>query len=295
MTKTAKGKVKKRRGRILLPVISIIAAAAAVFALIIVFGFRTKHVVFKGTERLSEEQLNEYILDNKMPNSFMYKFFDKKNKYVPLISTYDVELKSPDTLEITVHEKELIGYIRVGDQNVYVDSEGKAADVWDVTYEDIPLLEGINVSEAVPGKILPIEEGVLEAVKNYGNAFKKYGIDSDRISFDEEGNVTMHIKDVTVLCGSAAYANEKTDRISRLSTEFDGIEGILDLKDFDGTQRNLYVKTAKDTKETEESEETEDEKYTEDTEETAEYTEDEEETEDIETTETTETTGETGE
>ena len=133
---------------------------------------------------------------------------------------------------------------------------------------------------------------MLEAVKNYGNAFKKYGIDSDRISFDEEGNVTMHIKDVTVLCGSAAYANEKTDRISRLSTEFDGIEGILDLKDFDGTQRNLYVKTAKDTKETEESEETEDEKYTEDTEETVEYTEDEEETEDIETTETT---GEIGE
>ena len=281
---TSKRKTKKGKWRIPLLIISIIAAAAAVFALIIVFGFRTKHVHYSGTDRLSDEQLNEYILENKMPNSFIYKFFDKKNNYVPLISSYDVELTSPDTLDITVHEKELVGYIVVGDQKVYVDADGKAADIWDETFDDIPLLEGIEISNVVIGKELPVGEGLLESVKDYGSALKKYGIETDKISFDEDGNVTFMIKDVKVICGNSDYANEKTDRISRLTPEFDGIKGVLDLKGFDGTQKNLYVKTANDTEDTENTETAETAETSEDTEDTGD-TEDTDSTEDMGTTE----------
>ena len=43
-----------------------------------------------------------------------------------------------------------------------------------------------------------------------------------------------------MLCGSDEYADEKMDRLKRISPEMEDLKGILHLERFDGTEKNIY-------------------------------------------------------
>ena len=51
----------------------IVAGAVATAVLVIIFGFKTKKIVYEGNTRLEDAQITEYVFEGKLPNSIIYK------------------------------------------------------------------------------------------------------------------------------------------------------------------------------------------------------------------------------
>ena len=102
-------------------------------------------------------------------------------------------------------------------------------------------IEGVSFAVVNEGEdISAANEEMKDRVMTYAGAFHDYNIPSDRISFDENGDASIKIKDVTVLCGSDDYVEEKMERLVRIIPEMEDLKGVLHLERFDGTEKNLY-------------------------------------------------------
>ena len=60
------------------------------------------------------------------PNAAVYiRCFGKKNKQIPFIQKYDVEVTIwPDKMNVAVYEKAIVGYISYMGCNMYFDKDG---------------------------------------------------------------------------------------------------------------------------------------------------------------------------
>ena len=229
---------KRRRALIAIPVI---AGAIAAGVLIVIFGFKTKNVVYEGNTRLEDAQITEYIFEGKLPNSIIYTLFGKKNKHVPYVKSYDVSIQKPDTLKLTIHEREYLGFYKNESGNNYFDETGTVTDISDRLIEGTPEIEGVSFNVINEGSNLSdANEDMNDAVMTYAKAFHDHSIPSDKITFDENGNASIKIKDVTVLCGGNEYVEEKMERLTRIIPEMEDLKGVLHLEKFDGTEKNLY-------------------------------------------------------
>lgn len=231
----AKGKRKA-----LIAVIAV-AAAVGIAVLVIFLGFRTKKIVYEGNTRLEDAQITEYIFEGKLPNSIIYKLLGKKNKHVPFVESYDVSIQKPDTLKLTIHERKYLGYFKTNAGNNYFIESGKVTDISETLIEGVPEIEGINFSEISEGDDLSLaNEEMKDKIITYAKAFDEYSIPSNKISFDENSNVSIKIKKVTVLLGSDQYVGEKMERLTRIIPKMEDLKGILHLENFDGTEKNIY-------------------------------------------------------
>lgn len=228
----------KRRGLI---AVMIIAGAVAVAALVIIFGFKTKKIVYEGNTRLEDAQITEYVFGGKLPNSIIYKLFGKKNKHVPFVKSYDVSIQDPGTLKLTIHEREYLGFFKTEAGNNYFDDSGTVTDISDKVIDGVVEIDGLKFISVEEGAdISAANEEMKEKIMSFAKAFNEHQIPSEKISFDENGDVSIKIKDVTVLCGSDEYAEEKMDRLNRIVPEMEDLKGILHLESFDGTEKNIY-------------------------------------------------------
>ncbi len=229
---------KKRRGLI---VLLIIEAAVAVAVMVILFGFKTKNVICEGNTRLEDSQISEYIFQGKLPNAVIYKLFGNKNKHVPFVEKYDVSIAKPDTLKLTIHEREYYGYFKIENTNFYFDKTGTITDVSERQLEGVTPVEGAGFIPVREGENITLaNEQFGKGLMTFANSFYEYKIPSDKITFDDKGDYVLKIKDVTVLCGPAEYTDEKMDRLSRLIPEMQDLKGVLHLEKFDGTEKNVY-------------------------------------------------------
>ena len=219
----------------------IVAGAVATAVLVIIFGFKTKKIVYEGNTRLEDAQITEYVFEGKLPNSIIYKIFGKKNKHVPFVQKYDVSIQDPNTLKLTIHEREYLGFFKTESGYNYFDDTGTVTDISDRLIDGVVEIEGIEFAPVEEGADISEANGEMkEKIMSFAKAFNEHQIPSDKISFDENGDVSIKIKDVTVLCGSDEYVEEKMDRLTRIIPEMEDLKGILHLERFDGTEKNLY-------------------------------------------------------
>lgn len=219
----------------------VIAIAVAVFALVVVFGFKTKSVTYEGNVHISNERLTQSIFGDKLPNSLIFKFFGRKNRSIPYVNSFDVTIEKPSVLHIKVHEKQLVGYVEYKGNNVYIDNYGKVVDSTSEVFNDIPKLEGLGFETMIIDEIPAADNQTnYENIITYATAYHKNGIEGGSISVDENGNTTIKVGEVLAACGNAENAERKVARLSRLLPQMKDLKGTLHLEDFDGSQTDIY-------------------------------------------------------
>ena len=222
----------------------IITAGAMLAAIVLLLGFKTKEVKFYGSNRYTTAELNEYILDNKLPqNSLFYKFFGDKKRELPFVDSYEISLATPEVIEIKVNEKDLIAFIENEGLYYYVDDTGTIAEVSDMALRELPQIKGLEGMRLVEGEKLLDKEEALAAVVNYADAFKRCDIDSTGIDFDEDYLAYITVKNVRIYCGENEHVAEKLERIKSITPQLEDIAGDLHLENFDGTEKNIYIQT----------------------------------------------------
>ena len=104
---------RRKRKKWWIPIIILLAFAAGIFF----YGkkyFRIKEINISGSDKYTYEELYNYIFkDRNDKNMILFKYTDKKapKPEIPFIAKTVIDIKWPSTINITVYEKSIIGYV----------------------------------------------------------------------------------------------------------------------------------------------------------------------------------------
>ena len=109
----------------------IVAGLATVFGL-----FRVQKIKISGNKQYKAKTIQEAILKDGLCKNSLYliwKFKDqeKVTEDIPFLSGASARLITPFEVEITVHEKQQIGYLLNQGSYVYFDKDGMVVDISD--------------------------------------------------------------------------------------------------------------------------------------------------------------------
>ena len=160
--------------RIAIVVFIIIAViAAAVFAAAR-YVFKVKEINITGSDRYSYDELYKYIFaDRNADNTILFSHTNKKagKPDIPFIAKTDISVKWPDTINITVYDKSLVGYVEYKGTNMYFDKDGVVVDSSPDVFEDVPKITGLKFKTIVINDKLDVEDpaifGTISDVKQY--------------------------------------------------------------------------------------------------------------------------------
>ena len=186
----------------------------------------------------------------------MYSIFGNKNKNIPFISSYDVNILWPNKIHVVVHEKELLACFYYAGVYEYVDESGNVVDSSGNLYDSSPIIEGITFDNLILGSKPHVsDDKAYDALIQYAHYARTYSLKFDKIIY-KDGAIYYQVKDVFVNMGTLENAEEKVFRLSKLYSNIEGLKGILHLEDYSGGNKNIiFEQTVEESKPAEESNE----------------------------------------
>ena len=210
----------------------------AVAALIAFKMFTVEKVVVTGSERYSDEAIEEWLLNDEYSWNSLYVYFKYKFEEpgeLPFVESMELTLKSPHTLKVEVQEKVLLGrvYIETLGQNAYFDKEGIVVEMSSEVIDNVPKINGLDVEQIVLNEKLPIKgKSVLKNLLSLTQILKKYELAPGSIKYGEEGNYTLKFGKISVALGQAQNFNTKILRLSYIMPKLEGEKGVLHLENW---------------------------------------------------------------
>ncbi|MCI8300409.1 MAG: cell division protein FtsQ [Lachnospiraceae bacterium] len=208
----------------------------AVGALIAFKVFTVEKLEVTGSERYSDEVIEEWLLDDEHSWNSLYVYFKYKfqePKELAFVDSMELSLKSPHILKVNVQEKALLGrvYIDTMGQNAYFDKNGIVVEMSSEVIKNVPKINGLDVKQIVLNEKLPIKgKSVLKNLLALTQALKKYKLIPGSIKYGEEGNYTLKYGKISVNLGQAENFNEKILRLSYIMPKLEGEQGVLHLE-----------------------------------------------------------------
>lgn len=213
------------------------------------YSLRFDEYVFTGnTSKYTDEELKNLIFATDLErNPLYYMFFADKQREIPFIAKYDVEITLPDKAEISVYGKNVIGYVYYKDFYFYFDKDGIVAECSSVDkVEGAMLVEGLKFNSMVLYEKLPVEdESTFSLILSLTKMLKKNEIDVDRLEFDEELNIILHIGDIEVIIGRDEYLDEKIAKVKDLLPVVSRYAGTLNMTDYKEGTDNFWFRKRK--------------------------------------------------
>lgn len=224
---------------VVLAVVVVLAAASAGSW----FLFRVNSITYEGSKHYNDDELNQYIFGRSSPNALFYALFGNKDKQIPFVQKYDVEIQWPDKMNVIVYEKAIVGYINYMGCNMYFDKDGIVVESSSKVYGGVPKIEGLKFTSIVLGSKLETgNDGIFSDILDMTQAFDKYSLDIDRIYFDSDYNVTLYMGNVKVLLGGADDCTDKLYALKRMEDKISGLSGTLYLSDYNGSDSSVIFK-----------------------------------------------------
>ena len=200
-------------------VIALLLAGGGIYA-----GFMVTDITYTGNKHYTQQQMTECIFGTEHPNALIYTLFGKKNKNIPFIQKYDVEVTWPNKMNVAVYEKAIVGYISYMGCNMYFDKDGIVVESSSENYEDVPQITGLDFKSIVLDAKLEVgNDAVFSQILELTQAFDKYQLGVKKVYFDSSYNVSLYMGNVKVMLGSAADCNDKLYALKQVSEKLTGM------------------------------------------------------------------------
>lgn len=240
-------------------IIEAVAGILLIFVLVFFLGFRVTGVQVEGNSFYTDDQIKNMVLNVPIArNSILAGFIDteKSTKDETMIDSIKISRVNRNTLRLQVKEKQMIGYIEFQGQCVNFDRQGIVQIITEDPLENVPMIEGIDVKEAVPGERLTgINTTKLNTILSVGKMLEKMEEKPDRLAFNDLNQLVMYYGTIEVRLGNDENMDEKINRLVGILPELEGMSGILHLENTTEDSESVVFDDA--TKE-EDQEETED-------------------------------------
>lgn len=259
---------KKKKGEFLKKFFLTIlgtAVAIAISILIILNVFTITKIEIEGNHLYDEIIIKDAVLNDEYSWNTLYvflKYVVMDTQQIPFIDTMEVRMKDPNTLQIKVYEKGLLGYLYIPtiNQNAYFDKDGFVTETSERLIPNVPLIDGLNCTEVVLYEKLPIENTQLRQILTLTQGLKRKDVQPERIIYGGIHEPVLRYGDVSVYLGSLEYLTQKIERLEKILPSLEELSGVLHLEEWTEDTNNIVFekKEVEEMKEiTEETTETE--------------------------------------
>lgn len=238
-------RVNKGKHRHIWIIVPAAAALIAVIAAAAAFVFQVDTIEYIGDDHYSDEELTDKLFGSSKPNALLYFIAGRQNhKEIPFIQKYEVEIKWPSKMIVTIYEKPVIGYVNYMGCNMYFDRDGTIVESSTRVLSGIPLISGLQFKEIVLGSRLDVgNPDIFGRILELTQSFDKYELSADKIYFDSSGNVTLTIGEVRIMLGDCDNLTDKLFELKQMMPQLEGRKGVLHLEDFTEDTSSTIFKT----------------------------------------------------
>ena len=237
---------KKKTSRwklILLAVLSVILAFG-IIALLMVKVFVVKNVKVEGNVLYDENLIKTTVLNDEYSWNSLYVFLKytfTDTQQLPFIDTMEITMEDPQTLNIKVYEKGLLGYLYIPaiGQNAYFDKDGIVVETSTRIIDNVPRIEGLDCNAVVLYEKLPIDNKLLKQLLTLSQTLKRDKLEPDAIQYGVKNAPVLKYSDVAVNLGSMEYLTQKVERVKKILPELVGMSGTLHLENWDEQTTNI--------------------------------------------------------
>lgn len=234
--------MNKKTG-ILIAVIAAVLLVLGVVAVQVLQHYQVTTVYVEGNIHYTNEEIMDMIMAGELGDNSLYLAMKYKNKGVegiPFVQTMDVEILAPDTIKIIVYEKAIAGYIEHLGRYMYFDKDGIVVESSKERSVGIPQVTGLTFSHVVMHEKLPVENPeVFEDILDITQLMNKYGIQADKIRFDNTMHKTLYFGDARVSLGSNDNIGEKIMKLKAILPELNGKKGLLRMDNYSEEVQNI--------------------------------------------------------
>lgn len=221
----------------------IILTVLLIALIILFFAFQISNVEVTGNEQYTAQEIEKYVLSNSFDNNAIVLYIKTKlgiTNDIPFVQKYSIQIKSYNTIKITVYEKDVAGYIEYMGHYMYFDKDGLVVESSDEIIDGIPLVSGLKYDYIILGENIPVEnEEVFNMLLEVSQMLTKVDITVDKIYVAENLDVTLDIGNVKVSLGQDDL-NEKLSDLKDMYNNLEGYSGTLDMTELD-TDGNGYT------------------------------------------------------
>lgn len=215
-------------------------AAVAVFAVGAAAFIWTKYevttVTVNGNRHYTSEQIKEIVMEGNYGHNSLYLHYKYRNKSdlnIPFVQTMDVDIVSPSEISITVYEKAIAGYVEYLGRYMYFDKDGIVVESTTTQARDLPYVTGLKFDHVVMYEKLPVEDDqIFKEILSVTQLLSKYGIQTDKIYFDPNRDITLYFDKAKVQLGSMESIDEKMAGLRDIIPRLGGLSGTLDMRDY---------------------------------------------------------------
>lgn len=237
---------KNKKFVIVIVTIMLLAAMAGLTA---VQRISDSDIVIEGNVKYTNEEMINYIFKSdwdKNPFVLYYKTKYGKQKVIPFIDEYDVQITSINSVKITVYEKKIIGYVTYMGSNMYFDKDGTIVESSVEVLEGVPKVTGLDFASIVLYESLPVEDSqVFRLILDTTQTLQKYNIVVDKIYISDKKEVSLYMQDIKVELGNDEDMNDKIRSLNDMLPGLDGLSGTLDIRQYDENNKGYTFKKSK--------------------------------------------------
>ena len=206
---------------------------------ILLASVRIRHFSVVGNTQYSSEEIVSMIFSDSWDTNSVWCFVKDKtkpHKELPFVQRYDIDFDGPLTVNITVYEKNVVGYVDYMSSHMYFDKDGIIVESTGNRLEGIPRITGLSFGSIVLYKALPVEnKDVFNNILNLTGALRTYDIDCEEIQYDSLLNATLRIGDISVRLGSNKDMEMKISTLHDILPHLSGRKGELNLSNYSET------------------------------------------------------------
>ncbi|MEG1848435.1 MAG: FtsQ-type POTRA domain-containing protein [Lachnospiraceae bacterium] len=225
--------------------LSVLSAILIVLTGIIVImeTYKVETVIVEGNQHYSEEEIKNIVMDGRLGDNSIYlswKYKSKSIENVPFVEKMDVTILSADTIEITVYEKALAGYVEYLGRYMYFDKDGIIVESSELKTNGIPQVTGLKFGYVVLYEKLPVEDdAIFKQILNVTQLLNKYELPTDKIYFDAAQDMTLYFGEARADIGGEEYLDEKIMKLKYILPELEGKKGTLKMDHYTDDMKNI--------------------------------------------------------
>lgn len=226
--------------------VAIIALIAILLMLCPWFNITQKNVI--GAESVSAEKiLSEAGLSGDNVNLFAFNKHKaiQKLKSSPYIEGVKITRRLPNTINITVNERKIRGYVPYLKKFIYIDDNGLVLDVQSSYKQPRPIVNGLDFNTFTLGEKLPVsDERAFNTIVELSKLMTKQELLETVIKVDvsDAENIKLYVNNMIVYFGDINDGNEKLATLKEIVKKIPKEDkGFLYLENIDEQPRFEFM------------------------------------------------------
>lgn len=210
--------------------------------------YQITNVTVTGCDYYTEDEIKEKVMHGKFGKNAAYLYL--KYRYfspddIPFVEKIDIELVNHNEILISVYEKSMIASVFYMNEYLYFDKDGIVIESSPEKMEEIPVIDGLDISSIGLHEKLGVEDDdIFDVILNLSQLLRQYEITTTRVCFNYKEEVILYCGKIKVLLGKDSGYDDKIAELAGIikKAKKNNLKGTLDMSGYVPGQSEIIFK-----------------------------------------------------